>query len=260
MSLGFQIDDLQLITGIDIPVPVLGLTIRQPKMHEIAMIGENQYFIALQIFQITPKKLEISDKEVTNWDVFQQSLTQQVSDINNVRVLLTNFIQLFFNEKITIGPRSIIIDANDRLVNIEPEKFEYLQTIIGSIGGNSFLQTSKEPEFKPANKLAAEIAAKMQKGRQRIAAMQPQAKSEGFLAKYIRAVAIATSNSLAEINNMTMLQLNALMQTYINYEAYDLEIRSRLAGAKDEGKITHWIARPLEGEKESSVGKLEDIT
>lgn len=38
------------------------------------------------------------------------------------------------------------------------------------------------------------------------------------------------------------------MQTYLAYEAYDLEVRSRLAGAKGDDKLIHWIMRDKEDE------------
>lgn len=260
--ISFQIDDLQLITGIDIPVQELGLTIRQPKVKEIAMLGEAQYFTALSIFTMTTKQLKINIPDATNWMLFQQTLSQKIEGISNVRSLLSNFLQLFFIPKVVIGPNSILLNnpKDESFISIEPNQFDDLQSIIHAVGGADLLKPSEEQEFKPGNKLAAQIAEKMKKGRARIAAMQPQAKHEGFLAKYIRAVAIATPNSLSEVNDMTMLQLNTLMQTYINYEQYDLEVRSRLAGAKGEDKLTHWITRPLGGNNEnSSVGKLENM-
>lgn len=55
---------------------------------------------------------------------------------------------------------------------------------------------------------------------------------------------------------MTMLQLNDVMQTYLAYEAYDLDIKSRLAGAKNQDKLVHWMMKDLDG-NEDSIGTLE---
>ena len=244
-----------LITGIDVPVEAFGITIHQPRVREIAMLGEQNYFIALSIFRMNKKQLQIESPEVTNWMIFQESLGQKMEGIKDVRALLGNFLQLFFTVKINIGPRSLIIQNKDQLINIEPDQFDDFQQIIGEIGGASLLSGSKE-EFNPANKLAAEIAEKMKKARAKLAAMKPQAKSKGFLARYIRAIAIATANSLEQVNDMTMLQLNALMQTYLAWEAYDLDVKSRLAGAKNENKLEHWMMRDPDSE-DDGIGTLD---
>lgn len=66
------------------------------------------------------------------------------------------------------------------------------------------LQTSEET-YNPINRRAAEIAEKLKKAHKKLAAQQPKAKGKGFLARYIRAVAIATANSIEDVCNMTML-------------------------------------------------------
>lgn len=240
--MGNFVDELQLISGIDIPVESLGLTIHQPRVKEVAMLGEQNYFIALSVFRMTKENLKITSSEVTNWMVLQESFKQQVDGVKNMRTLISNFLQLFMVSKATIGPRSIIIDSPQGLINIEPEQFSELQEIIGEVGGASLLVPNEE-QFKPLNKRAAEIAEKMKKARKRLSDQQPKAKSQGFLSRYVKAVATVTANSLEEVNNMTILQLNELMQMYLAWEAYDLEIRSRLAGAKGDDKLVHWIMR-----------------
>ena len=55
---------------------------------------------------------------------------------------------------------------------------------------------------------------------------------------------------------MTMLQLNALMQTYLAWEAYDLDVKSRLAGAKNENKLEHWMMRDPDSE-DDGIGTLD---
>lgn len=247
-----QVDELQIITGVDIPVPELGITVRQPRVREIAMLGEQQYFVALSVFKLSKEQLQIPSEEVTNWMIFQESLNQKIEGIDNTRDLLANFLQLFVTTQITITPRALVVSIGDTEVNIEQEQFDTFQQIVGAVGGASLLTPSEE-EFKPRNKRAAEIAEKMKKARKRLAAAQstPNQKREGFLARYIRAVGVATANSLAQVNDMTLLQLNSIMQTYLAKESYDLEIQSRLAGAKGDDKLVHWIMRSLEKENDS---------
>jgi len=244
-----------MISGIDIPVEEFGFTLHQPRIREIAIIGEKNYFLALSIFKMTKEQLKVENPEINNWILFTEALKQEVEDVKSVKVLLTNFLQLFIVGKLTIDPRSLTIDSDGVVVNIGPEQFDSFQVLIGEVGGASLLVPSEE-QFKPKNARAAEIAEKMKKARKRLAATKPQAKSDGFLTRYVKAVAVATANSLQEVNNMTLLQLNELMQTYLNKESYDLEIKSRLAGAKSEDKLTHWMMAAKQNESVESIGTI----
>jgi hypothetical protein len=51
-------DSLQLATGIPIPIPEIGITLLQPKISEIAMLGEQEYFTALNVFSMNKAKLK----------------------------------------------------------------------------------------------------------------------------------------------------------------------------------------------------------
>lgn len=250
-----DIDELQLITGIDLPIEAFGITLHQPRVREIAMLGEQNYFVALSIFRMSKDQLKIQSPDVTNWMIFKESLTQKIEGIKDLNALLSNFLQLFLVQKLIIGPNSLIIQDKDKLVNIEPEQFDDFQALISQVGGASLLQSTEET-YNPLNRRAAEIAEKLKKAHKRLAAQQPKSKGKGFLTRYIRAVAVATANSLEDVCNMTMLQLNDVMQTYLAYEAYDLDIKSRLAGAKNQDKLVHWMMKDLDG-NEDSIGTLE---
>lgn len=261
MRIGPQlVDELQLITGIDVPLEGIGVTVRQPKVREIAMLGEQNYFIALQLFGMTKASLKIESPDVTNWMILQESMKQKIDGIRNTRQLVTNFLQLFFNEKVMLGPRSIILDKGGEMVNIEPENFDVVQLVIEQIGGSSLLSPPEET-FNPKNKRAAEIVEKMKKARKRLAAVKAQEngtarqENKGFLAKYIRSVAVSTPNSIEQVCNMTLLQLNSVMQTYLAWEAYDLDVKSRLAGAKNDKELVHWMMRNP-GQDNDSIGKI----
>lgn len=240
-----MVDDLQLTTGIDIPVEELGVTIIQPKLREIAILGQQNYFIALQIFLIDKKQLHLQNKPVTNWDIFKKAIHQKMDNVKDVFALVSNFLQLFFKEKVVIGPRSIMIFCGEEIKNIEGETFDMLRRIIGEVGGKFLIAGAAEDEFNPANKKAAEIAEKMKKGREKLAKakeLENPDKKEGsnFLSKYIKIVAVKTANSLEQVNNMTLYQLNALMKGEMAYENYDIDVRSRLAGAKSDKELVSW--------------------
>lgn len=210
---------------------------------------EQDYFVALQVFRMNKESLKITSPEATDWAILNQSITQKIEGIPDLKELVTNFLRLFV-EKINFGPRSFLVPTKEGMTSIEPEQLNELQAIVGKVGGAHLLKPSEE-QFRPLNRRAAEIAEKMKKARARLRAQQPQNTSTGFISRYIKAVSTATPNSLHDALDMTLYQLDQAMQTYLAYESYDLEIRSRLAGAKGDDKLIHWIMRNKEDEEQN---------
>lgn len=255
-----KIDSLQLMTGVDIPVEGLGITLRQPSITDISMLGEINYFIALRLFTSTKEQMKIDSDQHSNWDIFQKALTAKIEGVSDTRALMFNFLQLFFKSTPNLGPRSIIVMQDQEIINIEPEDFDGLQFLIGKIGGKELLSGGEE-EFKPKNRLAEKIAQKMKKAREKLAKVKAiengtaLQNNDGFLSGYIKAVSTVTANSLEQVKRMTLLQLVSIMKTYLNWEAYDLETKSRLAGAKGDKEIIHWTMRSTNSE-ENSIGVI----
>ena len=49
---------LALMCGSDIPVPQCQLTIHQPRMKEISLIGEESFFTAIQCLNVNKKMIK----------------------------------------------------------------------------------------------------------------------------------------------------------------------------------------------------------
>ena len=241
-----MLDELQIASGIDIPDETFGLTIHQPKIKEIAMLGEQNYFLALQMMKFNKDTLKITTPGATDWDVFQKVLGEKIDGIKNTRALIRNFMQLFVIGHLNIGPRSLMIETGSEIKNIEPEQLRDFQALLAQVGGASLLQESDKDDFHAKSKRAKEIAEKMKKARAKIAKMKAaelnldQNSHKGFLARYMKVAEIGTANSIEDINNMTLLQLNNLVQAYYAWESYDLDIRARLAGSKNDKQLIHW--------------------
>ena len=247
------------MTGIDIPVEDIGVTIHQPRLKEISILGQDKYLIALQLFSFSPKSFKQMTQTVSTWDILQEVLKQKIDGVKDVRQLLLNFLQLFFIEKVQFGPRSLLLSAGpENIKSIEPDKIDILQTIIQDVGGYFLIQGSKEEVFNPANDKAARIAEKMKKAREKLAKVKAaemggDKTNNNIFTTMIATIATKTANSLEDINSMTLFQLNKLYRSYLNWESFDLEIKSRLAGAKNEKNLVHWSQMD---EQESSIGTI----
>lgn len=95
--------------------------------------------------------------------------------------------------------------------------------------------------FNPANDKAREIAQKLMRGRQRVAAQNGNSNVSVF-SQYMSILTIGLgSMSLQDLTNLTMFQLYDLMERYTLYTAWDLDVRQRLAGGKPEGTPDNWM-------------------
>lgn len=218
--------------------------------------------MALALFSLNPQGLKINREEINAWMILQETLKQKIDGVKDTRQLILNFLQLFFKEKVSFGPRSIMLVSKDKQVhNIEPDDVAELQSIVQAVGGYFLISgANKGEQFNPANERAAKIAEKMKKAREKLAKVKANetgiaaGQANNFLTTMIAAVATMTANSLEQVNQMTLYQLNMIFKTYLNWEAYDQEVRLRLAGggSKDD-KIVHWTQA---ADSESSISTI----
>ena len=86
-----------------------------------------------------------------------------------------------------------------------------------------------------------EIADKLMRGRQRVAEINGTANSSVF-SQYLSSLTVGlNSMSLNDLLNCTMFQLYDLLERYLLYTNWDIDLRSRLAGAKPDSKPDNWM-------------------
>lgn len=231
---------LALMTGVDIPIPELQVTIHQPTIKEISMIGEQDFFIGIQILCID-KKMYIEDESLlantTNFQIFMTMLNeQQMADKKQaVQQVLT---LLFPQTKIIFTPRSILLNINQENIIIDEGNFEQLQDVLIQ---QFCLQGSGQEQYNPKDKKAREIAQKLMKARQKVARLKATENSGSMFTQYLSVLTIGTSLTLKDAMELTMYQLYDLIERYSMYLNWDIDIRSRMAGAKVDKPVENWM-------------------
>ena len=95
--------------------------------------------------------------------------------------------------------------------------------------------------FNPADKKAQEIAQKLMRGRQRVAAQKGGANTSVF-SQYLSILTVGLhSMSLQNLLDCTMYQLYDLMERYSLYMNWDIDVRTRLAGGKPDSQPDNWM-------------------
>lgn len=187
---------------------------------------------------ISEDKTLLSD--TNNFQIFM--MVMQEATAKDKREAAMKVLQLLFpNYKIFLTPRALALSQPEGdSITIDENNFEDLQEVFRLV----FCTTSernKERNFNPANKRAQEIADKLMKARKKVAEQKGEASASIF-GQYISVLTIGLqSMSLQNLTDLTMFQIYDLIERYSLYVNYDLDIRSRLAGAKIEKQPENWM-------------------
>lgn len=208
---------LALMTGTPIPVPSCQLTINQPTIKEIGMIGEKEFFTGAQCLCIE-KSMYIQDENVlsstSNFQIFMTIMSerQEVEKKNNVLAVLK---LLFPNYKVIFTPRAVLLKCNEENIMIDENNFEDLQEVFQQI---FCLSAAGQQAFNPANDAAKKIADKLMRARQRVAAQkQAEGGNGSVFAQYLSVLSVGLHFPLQQVAELTMYQMYDLMERYSLY-------------------------------------------
>lgn len=234
---------LNLICGTDMLIPECNLVAHQPRIKEISFIGESDFFIGAQTLCLH-KTMFIEDKtildSINNFQIFMTIMLQDETKDKKANIL--NVLNLLFPlYKVNVTPNSLLfMKEGVPPITVDGNNFEALQEVLRLI----FCMHNgpmDQQAFNPANDKAREIAQKLMRGRQRVAAQNGNSNVSVF-SQYMSILTIGLgSMSLQDLTNLTMFQLYDLMERYTLYTAWDLDVRQRLAGGKPEGTPDNWM-------------------
>lgn len=233
---------LALMTGVDIPVPEIQAAVHQPTIKEISYMGEKDFFIGAQCLCIQ-KSMFVQDKNllsnVSNFQIFMTVMNEKETADKKVNVSQLLSV-LFPKHKVLMSPRAIVLNSEQGNTMIDENNFEALQQVLSKI---FCLQNSGQDVYNPGDDRAREIAEKLMRGRQKVAQQKAAENGGGSaLVQYISTLTVGLgSMSLDECLNLTMYQLYDLMERYSLYINWDIDLKSRLAGAKPDKPAENWM-------------------
>ena len=233
---------LALLCGNDLPVPACKLIIHPPSIKEISLIGDKDFFTGVQCLCLY-KSMFVEDKNVlsniNNFQIFMMIMQEkEAKDKKNaVKQVLT---LLFPNYKVLFTPNSLLFQQdNEESIIIDESNFELLQDVLRQV----FCMKNApmdQTAFNPAGDKAREIAKKLQRGRERIAAERND-KDSNIFSQYLSTLSIGLHMPLQSLIELTMFQLYDLIERYMLWVSWDLDVRTRLAGGKPDDKPDNWM-------------------
>ena len=235
---------LALMCGTDLAVPECQLILHQPRLKEISMLGEQDFFIGAQCLTLHKSMFVTEDKDVlsdvNNFQIFMMVMNEK--EAKDKKKATTDVLQLLIPDyKPLFTPRSLVLTSSQRNITIDENNFEIFQDVLRLIfcAKNGPMD---QQSFNPANDAAKKIAEKLMRGRERIAAQKNSGSNHSVFSQYLSILTIGlNSMSLDKLINLTMFQLYDLIERYSLYINWDIDLRSRLAGGKPDKHPDDWM-------------------
>ena len=233
---------LALMCGTDYPVPECQLVIHQPRIKEIALLGEQDFFSGVQCLCLN-KTMFVKDESLlantNNFQIFMTIMSEKETADKKLAVQQVCTL-LFPQYKVMFTPRSVLLSADGQTLQIDETNFEFLQEALSAICCMKNGPMDQQ-SFNPGDAKAREIAEKLMRGRQRVAAQKGQSNTSIF-SQYLSILTVGLqSMSLQDTMDLTMFQLYDLVERYMLYINWDMDVRCRLAGGKPDNQPDNWM-------------------
>ena len=166
---------LLLLSGNDVPFIGGRGIIHQPKIKEIAFLGEDVFYLGSNFLCFSKDNLSEQDKiNLTNQSDFDilMSIMNTKADAVKLSVGSAELVLslIFPNYDLKIMPNLLLLnkveqDGSKNQIIINNDNFDEFKSILKDI---FCLQVASGGEYNPANKKAAEIAKKLQERRKKL--------------------------------------------------------------------------------------------
>ena len=237
-----MVNDLMLFSGIDIPFPQAQISIHQPTIKEISLIGEESFYSGCGALNFSKNSLSSEDrialKDFTDFEILMSMINNRSFNTQQTRIDILMILTLLFPDyqiKISQQEISLIKEDESHLINSGNfEEFKKILTAMFCLKGKG-----SETEYNPSGNKAREIIEKLNKRKQKIAEQNGDQKVS-VLNRFASILAIGQKQDLNEILDYTVYQLFDQFDRFTLKEQFDIHLKAQLAGARDLGEIEDW--------------------
>ena len=236
------VNDLLLLSGNDIPFRMGRCSIHQPKLSEIAFIGEEAFQIGSRFLLFNKDNLQLQDKtgleNQSNFNIFMSVMNsaEGAKHKTDARLILT---LLFPNATVKIDKDKILLQLENFESSINEYNFDEFQDIIrqmfclDGMGG--------EEQYDPADAYAKRIAEKLKQRQQKLAEMKGQGQKVNLFSRYVSILAVGLQKDMNELMQYTVYQLMDEFERFKMKQDFDVYVQAKMAGAKDLEEVKNWM-------------------
>ena len=236
-----------LVTGEDIFVTPLDISIKQPTLKDIFISSEEDFFYFLNLFTIDKEKILKNEEEnpelknIQNFDLFLALLYQ---DVDRAYSGLCNFFSLLLPDckLVELNENGFIFSIGEgKVLILNRLNFDTFREVLIEM---FFMgeTNSKKKDYNPQGDRAKEIAKKLQAAKEKTA--KKGVDNSPTLVDYITILVVGlNSYTLEQILNLTLYQMFLLMERFSLHHHFDIDLRCRLAGSTSEEELDNWMKK-----------------
>ena len=230
-----------LLSGNDVPFPTARVTVHTPKFKEIAYVGEENFLIGCNFLTFNRNLLSDEDKinlaNKSDFEIFMSVMNSREKARHKTSALMVLAL-LFPQHKIIIEQNKILLQLENFSSSINEQNYSDFKDIINQL---FCLEQEDQGNYDPADALAARIAEKLKKRKEKLAKEKGQDKEFTVYSTYISILAVGLSKDINELTEYTIYQLREEFKRFQLKQEFDLYVRAKLAGAQDLEEVSNWM-------------------
>ena len=242
---------LTLLSGNDLPFVQAKINIHQPRIKEIAYLGQDLFYLGSNFLCFSKDRLDEKDKNnlinKTNFDVLMSIINNKTdTTIRSTIISAELVLSLIFPEYTLIKMPNMLVlskelqDGKKEQCWINNDNFEQFKSLISQM---FCLDTFSGQEYNPANKLAEQIAKKLKDRHKKLQKKSGgQKKDINILSRYISILVQANHHTYSELMQYTVYQLFDQFHRFQKKYSYDTWFSAKLAGAENLEDVDSWLS------------------
>lgn len=245
-----MVNPLLLHTNNDIPFVAGRCAIHNPTIKEISLIGEEDFQKGVRFLNFNKNNLDEKDKihlsDKSDFEILIEIMKSKEYYTTFTSKSLLALSLLFPLCEVQLKEDSIQLTnkENGFITKIDKNSYEEFKQIIIEI----FVLESNDEEgngnYNPADGLAAKIAQKIKDGQKKRGKQKDAEnilKKKSIYGKMVSVLSVGLGKDKNELLNYTIYQLLDEYKRFQLKNAYDINIKARLAGATDIDDPEDWL-------------------
>lgn len=241
-------NELLLLSGADIPFVEGTVTIHQPTIYEISLIGEETLFTGCELLRFSKDMLNSEDKiklsNYTDFNILMSIMNDKSgSMIFNISCAKQVLDLIFPFYTVELAPNAILlVDANDKFTQcgeINDTNFLVFKDVLTQMF--CLKRASSTQDYNVQGELAKKIADKFKRRQKQLAELSAKPNKIAIFSRYISILTVGEHKDMNSFMKYTVYQLFDEFQRYELKTGYDIYFKARTAGAKDIKEPEDWM-------------------
>lgn len=241
---------LMLDTKANIPFPAAQLTIVQPSIKDISLLGEESNFL-VSVNALTKNYRAIKDNfdlsQLSNFEIFMTMMMEKDANVQKIKQDVEQMLSLLFpNHQIMMTPQSIIlINEEKKSFLIDANNFDAFADIIYDMFCLRNFHGDDFDDYNPGGDRARALVEKFRKKRELLAELRRERGENSslmsVLERYISILAVGERKDKNQLAEYSVFQLVDEFKRFQLKETFDFTFQAKMAGAQKIKDAKDWM-------------------